>query len=52
MRYFWGSFIIALYLIIVLSGIILEKQKHPSWYGTYYSLSDALEDGWYNKGEK
>ena len=52
MRYFWASFIIALYLIIVLSGIIMEKRTHPSWYGTYYSFHDAIEDGWYEQNEK
>lgn len=28
-----------------------EPRVHPSWYGTYYSFQDAMEDGWYDLEE-
>jgi hypothetical protein len=43
------SFTLTLMFITVMLHIMYEPKEHPSWYGTYYSLSDAMEDGWYEK---
>lgn len=43
------SFMVALYFIGVGLNIMYEPKERPSWYGTYYSLSDAMEDGWYEE---
>lgn len=43
------SFSIALLLFTLLLSMAYETKVKPSWYGTYYSLTDAMEDGWYEK---
>lgn len=43
------SFLVALYFVCVGLHIMYEPKEHPSWYGTYYSLSDAMKDGWYDR---
>lgn len=41
------SFLVALYMISIGLRIAYEPKERPSWYGTYYSFQDAMEDGWY-----
>jgi hypothetical protein len=43
------SFLVALYFVCVGLHIMYEPKERPSWYGTYYSLADAMEDGWYDR---
>ncbi len=43
------GFAMTLIAIMVYAITHLPEPKHPSWYGTYYSATDALEDGWYEK---
>ena len=41
------SFCLTLILMAICFHFMYEPKVHPSWYGTYYSLQDAMEDGWY-----
>ena len=43
------SFCLTLILMAMAFHFMYEPKVHPSWYGTYYSLSDAMEDGWYEE---
>jgi hypothetical protein len=43
------SFSLALLLFTLFLSMAYEPKVKPSWYGTYYSLSDAMEDGWYDR---
>ena len=41
------SFCLTLILMTMAFHFMYEPKVHPSWYGTYYTLNDALEDGYY-----
>ena len=41
------SFALTLITIMFVYYSNTETRTHPSWYGTYYSFQDAMEDGWY-----
>ena len=43
------SFMVALWFISAGLHIMYEPKERPSWYATYYSLADAMEDGWYDR---
>lgn len=44
---FCFSFSLTLILMTICFHIMFEPKVRPSWYGTYYSFQDAMEDGWY-----
>lgn len=46
---FGFSFAITLILMTVCFHFMFEPKVYPSWYGTYYSFQDAIEDGWYEQ---
>lgn len=41
------SFCVSLYFILIGGLIAAEQTQKPEWYGDYYCLADAMEDGWY-----
>lgn len=43
------GFSMMMWTIALFCIVHQPEAKKPSWYGTYYSLSDALEDGWYEE---
>ena len=43
------GFSMMIWTIALFCIVHQPEAKHPSWYGTYYSLNDALEDGWYEE---
>jgi hypothetical protein len=45
------SFAIMMSIIMFVHYCNTEPRTHPSWYGTYYSFQDAMEDGWYDLEE-
>jgi hypothetical protein len=45
------SFAIMMSIIMFVHYCNTEPRTHPSWYGTYYSFQDAMEDGWYENHE-
>ena len=45
------SFALTLMTIMFVWYSYNEPRTHPSWYGTYYSFQDAMEDGWYDLEE-
>lgn len=45
------SFIMLMFFIFGVTMLSFEQpRKQPSYYGTYYSMADALEDGFYEVG--
>lgn len=43
------SFAVTLMTIMFVWYSYNEPRTQPSWYGTYYSFQDAMEDGWYDR---
>lgn len=43
------GFVIMMWTMAFIAILTEPNPTQPSWYGTYYSASDALQDGWYDK---